>query len=89
MSSGLVRQRRAFSAADRKRSRHVRRNLLAQAKGEEVVEQEEEESRGAQRLKKKTEEKERKEMWVIFKAGKQGPQLLAERSPVHRRRAEP
>lgn len=39
---------------------------MAQAKGEEVVE--EEESRGAQRFKKK---KKRKEMWVILKAGKQ------------------
>lgn len=63
MSSGLVRQRRAFSVADRKRGRHVRRNLLAQAKGEEVVKQEVEEEeemeqgRGAQRLKKKKKER--------------------------------
>lgn len=41
MSSGLVRQRRSFSAADRKRGSHVRRNLLAQAKGEDVGEGEE------------------------------------------------
>lgn len=37
MSLGLVRQRRAFSATYRKPGRHVQRNLLAQAKGEEMV----------------------------------------------------
>lgn len=39
MSLGLVRQHRAVSAAYRKPGRHVQRNLLAQAKGEEVVEE--------------------------------------------------
>lgn len=39
MSLGLVRQHRAVSVAYRKPGRHVQRNLLAQAKGEEVVEE--------------------------------------------------
>lgn len=39
MSLGLVRQHRAVLAAYRKPGRHVQRNLLAQAKGEEVLEE--------------------------------------------------
>lgn len=38
MSLGPVRQCRALSVAYRKPGRHVQRNLLAQAKGEEVEE---------------------------------------------------
>lgn len=52
LSLGLVRQRRDFSAAYRKLARHVQRNLLAQAKGEEMVEE-----AGGHGLK----------MWVILK----------------------
>lgn len=39
MSLDHVRQCRAFSVAYRKPGRHVQRNLLAQAKGEEMVEE--------------------------------------------------
>lgn len=39
MSLGLVRQCRAFSAVHRKPGSHVQKNLLAQAKGEEVLQE--------------------------------------------------
>lgn len=51
MSLGLVRQCRAFSVAYRKPGRHVHRNLLAQARGEEMV------GEGVHSVK----------MWVILK----------------------